>query len=301
MKVAAAGAICAAVPGRADADRIVPDPFTPGLARMVADAVMAAARRRASPKRRHALDHRGPTIGSGPLAALAPHHRGGGRGLSARADRGGDLAGGGPDRCARSREPFRTARLDRRPGTGGPTVTPTAAIGIPLWSNTAAATDAAPAAIRPSSTAQPAAGWPARSRRSAGSVAGPRPVRSTNAVRVREQRAHLPGRQVGQDRQPRRGQRGRQPHPDLGDQGRGAPGLLLGQVQRLLRRAGRPGAPFRRWRRSAGSAPAGPTRSSGCPRRYALPISNAASPSPHRRSSARCTANPAAASSVSSS
>ncbi len=44
MKVAAAGAICAAVPGRATADRIVPDPFTPGLARMVADAVMAAAR-----------------------------------------------------------------------------------------------------------------------------------------------------------------------------------------------------------------------------------------------------------------
>ena len=43
MKVAAAGAICAAVPGRADADRIVPDPFTPGLARMVADAVTAAA------------------------------------------------------------------------------------------------------------------------------------------------------------------------------------------------------------------------------------------------------------------
>ena len=44
MKVAAAGAICAAVPGRATAERIVPDPFTPGLARMVADAVMAAAR-----------------------------------------------------------------------------------------------------------------------------------------------------------------------------------------------------------------------------------------------------------------
>jgi malate dehydrogenase (oxaloacetate-decarboxylating) len=44
MKVAAAGAICAAVPGRAAADRIVPDPFTPGLARMVADAVLAAAR-----------------------------------------------------------------------------------------------------------------------------------------------------------------------------------------------------------------------------------------------------------------
>ncbi len=44
MKVAAAGAICAAVPGRAVADRIVPDPFTPGLARMVADAVLAAAR-----------------------------------------------------------------------------------------------------------------------------------------------------------------------------------------------------------------------------------------------------------------
>ncbi|WP_420120134.1 NAD(P)-dependent malic enzyme [Nakamurella sp.] len=43
MKVAAAGAICAAVPGRADAGHIVPDPFTPGLARMVADAVMAAA------------------------------------------------------------------------------------------------------------------------------------------------------------------------------------------------------------------------------------------------------------------
>jgi malate dehydrogenase (oxaloacetate-decarboxylating) len=44
MKVAASGAICAAVPGRASADRIVPDPFTPGLARMVADAVMNAAR-----------------------------------------------------------------------------------------------------------------------------------------------------------------------------------------------------------------------------------------------------------------
>jgi malate dehydrogenase (oxaloacetate-decarboxylating) len=44
MKVAAAGAICAAVPGRATADRIVPDPFTPGLAEMVATAVMAAAR-----------------------------------------------------------------------------------------------------------------------------------------------------------------------------------------------------------------------------------------------------------------
>ncbi len=44
MKVAASGAICAAVPGRAVADRIVPDPFTPGLARMVADAVIAAAR-----------------------------------------------------------------------------------------------------------------------------------------------------------------------------------------------------------------------------------------------------------------
>jgi malate dehydrogenase (oxaloacetate-decarboxylating) len=44
MKVAAAGAICAAVPGRATADRIVPDPFTPGLGRMVADAVIAAAR-----------------------------------------------------------------------------------------------------------------------------------------------------------------------------------------------------------------------------------------------------------------
>jgi malate dehydrogenase (oxaloacetate-decarboxylating) len=44
MKVAAAGAICAAVPGRAVAERIVPDPFTPGLSRMVADAVMAAAR-----------------------------------------------------------------------------------------------------------------------------------------------------------------------------------------------------------------------------------------------------------------
>ncbi len=44
MKVAASGAICAAVPGRATADRIVPDPFTPGLARMVADAVMNAAR-----------------------------------------------------------------------------------------------------------------------------------------------------------------------------------------------------------------------------------------------------------------
>ncbi len=44
MKVAAAGAICAAVPGRAVADRIVPDPFTPGLARVVADAVISAAR-----------------------------------------------------------------------------------------------------------------------------------------------------------------------------------------------------------------------------------------------------------------
>jgi len=44
MKVAASGAICAAVPGRATADRIVPDPFSPGLARMVADAVMNAAR-----------------------------------------------------------------------------------------------------------------------------------------------------------------------------------------------------------------------------------------------------------------
>ena len=44
MKVAAAGAICAAVPGRASADRIVPDPFTPGLARMVADVVMNVAR-----------------------------------------------------------------------------------------------------------------------------------------------------------------------------------------------------------------------------------------------------------------
>ena len=44
MKVAAAGAICAAVPGRATADRIVPDPFTPGLAEMVATAVVAAAR-----------------------------------------------------------------------------------------------------------------------------------------------------------------------------------------------------------------------------------------------------------------
>ena len=44
MKVAAAGAICAAVPDRPTAERIVPDPFTPGLARMVADAVMAAAR-----------------------------------------------------------------------------------------------------------------------------------------------------------------------------------------------------------------------------------------------------------------
>ena len=44
MKVAAAGAICAAVPDRAVAERIVPDPFTPGLARMVADAVIAAAR-----------------------------------------------------------------------------------------------------------------------------------------------------------------------------------------------------------------------------------------------------------------
>lgn len=43
MKVAAAGAICAAVPGRADAGHIVPDPFTPGLARMVADVVVAAA------------------------------------------------------------------------------------------------------------------------------------------------------------------------------------------------------------------------------------------------------------------
>ncbi|MET0967227.1 MAG: NADP-dependent malic enzyme [Nakamurella sp.] len=44
MKVAAAGAICAAVPDRAIPERIVPDPFTPGLARMVADAVIAAAR-----------------------------------------------------------------------------------------------------------------------------------------------------------------------------------------------------------------------------------------------------------------
>ena len=44
MKVAASGAICAAVPGRASADRIVPDPFAPGLARMVADAVINAAR-----------------------------------------------------------------------------------------------------------------------------------------------------------------------------------------------------------------------------------------------------------------
>ncbi len=44
MKVAASGAICAAVPGRATAGRIVPDPFTPGLARAVGDAVIAAAR-----------------------------------------------------------------------------------------------------------------------------------------------------------------------------------------------------------------------------------------------------------------
>ena len=44
MKVAAAGAICAAVPGRAVAERIVPDPFTPGLSRMVADAVISAAK-----------------------------------------------------------------------------------------------------------------------------------------------------------------------------------------------------------------------------------------------------------------
>ena len=44
MKVAAAGAICAAVPDQAIAERIVPDPFTPGLARMVADAVISAAR-----------------------------------------------------------------------------------------------------------------------------------------------------------------------------------------------------------------------------------------------------------------
>ncbi len=44
MKVAAAGAICAAVPDRPTPDRIVPDPFTPGLARMVADAVLAAAK-----------------------------------------------------------------------------------------------------------------------------------------------------------------------------------------------------------------------------------------------------------------
>jgi len=44
MKVAASGAICAAVPDRAIAERIVPDPFTPGLARMVADAVISAAR-----------------------------------------------------------------------------------------------------------------------------------------------------------------------------------------------------------------------------------------------------------------
>lgn len=43
MKVAAAGAICAAVEGRASAGRIVPDPFLPGLARAVATAVAAAA------------------------------------------------------------------------------------------------------------------------------------------------------------------------------------------------------------------------------------------------------------------
>ena len=44
MKVAASGAICAAVPDRPTAGRIVPDPFTPGLARAVGDAVIAAAR-----------------------------------------------------------------------------------------------------------------------------------------------------------------------------------------------------------------------------------------------------------------
>lgn len=43
MKVAAAGAICAAVEGRASAGRIVPDPFLPGLAPAVATAVAAAA------------------------------------------------------------------------------------------------------------------------------------------------------------------------------------------------------------------------------------------------------------------
>ncbi|WP_240757486.1 NAD(P)-dependent malic enzyme [Nakamurella flava] len=44
MKVAAAGAICAAVSGRASRHRIVPDPFTPGLADLVAEAVAVAAR-----------------------------------------------------------------------------------------------------------------------------------------------------------------------------------------------------------------------------------------------------------------
>src|SRR6478609_11845883 len=63
-----------------------------------------------------------------------------------------------------------------------PTVTPTAAIGTRLWSNTAAATDAVPAEMRPSSTAQPCRRASVRSWRSAGRVAGPRPVRSTNAA-----------------------------------------------------------------------------------------------------------------------
>ncbi len=43
MKMAAAGAIAGAVPGGPARERIVPGPFTPGLARTVADAVMAAA------------------------------------------------------------------------------------------------------------------------------------------------------------------------------------------------------------------------------------------------------------------
>ena len=54
MKVAAAGAICAAVSGRATPRRIVPDPFTPGLADLVAEAVAVAARAEGVPGTRDA-------------------------------------------------------------------------------------------------------------------------------------------------------------------------------------------------------------------------------------------------------
>ena len=149
------------------------------------------------------------------------------------ADRRGDVTRAAPHRPGQLGEvlaqPSSSAAAHRCP-----TVTPTAAIGTALWSNTGAATDAVPDDTRPSSMAHPRRRTAARSRRSAGSESGPRPVRSTKASRSgNSARTCSAGRWARIDRSGR-GQRGRQSDADLGDQGRPTQArLVLGQVQRL--------------------------------------------------------------------